>query len=206
MFEKFKLGFKALSFTRKMILIGAMIGAISVFLPWYSDLDRFNVGDTFLGISGPLYLAGLITLFAFTASGTVIVRRILKKPVKLPSSEGNLHVATAVLALLMLVLTNSVYFHPKFGISLADKEVGFGMMMAIIGLALMGGFAILGRKERVEYANVVSIDEPIFEEKLKKMQENRDAQKIEISKETTVEEAIEAHKQRVQTSTNDINY
>lgn len=204
MVELFKQNFKALSFKRKFVFIGAFLGMLSVFLPWYSDVDRFNVGDTFLGITGPLYLTGFMTLFCFGSSFTVIMRRILKKKVKLPVSEGNFHLATSIVCSLMLVLTNSVYFHPKFGISLADKQVGVGMMMAAVALAVMGGFAIWARTERVEYTNVVSIDEPLFEEKLKKMQDNRDSQGIQITRETTVEDAIEAHQQRVQAHTNDI--
>lgn len=204
--ENFKQGFKRLSFKRKMILIGAFVGVISVFFPWYSDVDRFNVGDTFLGITGPLYLAGILTLIAFGSSVAVIMRRVLKSPLKLPIKEGNLHIASSVLSLLMLVLTNSVYFHPKFGISLADKQVGIGMMMAIIGLSVMGGFAIWGRKERVEYVDVINVDAPSFEEKLKNMKENRDNQKLDQTKSTTVEDAIEAHKKMIQTNTTDINF
>jgi len=40
----------------------------------------------------------------------------------------------------MIILTTSVYFHPKFGINLTEKTIGFGMMMSMLGV----GFVILG--------------------------------------------------------------
>ncbi len=137
--------FKALPLSGKIVLLGSGLSFISVFLPWYSDIDRFNIGDTFLGITGPLYLAGLIVMgFAALSFASVFSTLLGKKLPKVTVEEHNLHFLTSGMSILMLVLSASVFFHSKFGINLTDKAMGAGLVMAFVGsgLTLLGAFMV----------------------------------------------------------------
>ncbi len=123
------------------MFLGAFITTVGVFLPWYKDVDKFRTGDTFLGINGPLYLAGILVFLAAASTFLLIGFDVLgKRKPKLPIKENYWHLSGGALSVLMLILTNSVYFHPKFGINLTDKSIGIGMMMAFVGV----GFVVLG--------------------------------------------------------------
>jgi len=139
--ETFKSRLKRLPFKEKLVLIGGFLVILGSFLPWYRDLDKFRTGDTFLGITGPLYLAGLIVLATGLVSfGLVMAKLLDKHGFKLPIQEAYIHLAGTGLSILMIILTTSVYFHPKFGINLTEKTIGIGMMMSMLGV----GFVILG--------------------------------------------------------------
>lgn len=133
-----------------MVLVGSTALVLSVILPWYSDIDRFKSGYTFLGITGPVYLAGLIILVAAGISLGLIILRVMERPLpKLPLKEPHYHLFTAVISGLMVLMASSVYFHPKFGMNLTDKSVGVGMLMAIFGVIVTGIGAYLTLKTRV---------------------------------------------------------
>jgi hypothetical protein len=146
----FKIRLKNLDKRKKLVLIGSAIAAIGVFLPWYQDIDKFRTGDMFLGITGPLYLAGLIVGLAAIGALGLIMLEVLEKPKpKLPMKENHFFIAGAGLSLLLLVLASSVYFHHKFGVNLTDKSMGIGMIMAFIGSGgyLAGGILLERGKE-----------------------------------------------------------
>ncbi len=148
--DSLKIKFTKLSLVSKAILIGGFLTALSVFMPWYSDLDQFNIGERFLGISGPLYLAGFFVFVAGAVSVALIAIKMMEKRMpRLPMSEAQIHIAGSVLSLFMLVLTASAYFHPKFGVNLTDKSLGFGMILAFIGSGVMmlGGILAMRAKE-----------------------------------------------------------
>jgi len=139
-----------LSLIKKAILVGSILTALSVFMPWYNDVDKFNIGESFLGISGPLYLAGFFVFVAGAVSVAIIAIQMMEKKMpKLPMKESQMHIAGSVLSLFMLVLTASAYFHPKFGVNLADKTLGLGMILSFIGTGIMmiGGILSLRTKE-----------------------------------------------------------
>jgi hypothetical protein len=146
----FKNNLKALPTREKLVFIGGFLAILGTFLPWYKDVDRFQTGDTFLGISGPLYLAGMLVLLCGIMSFGIILMKLLNKRIpKLPFPESYMHLGGAGFSVLMLILTYSVYFHPKFGINLTEKTVGTGMIMAIIGVGLVifGGVLEIKKKE-----------------------------------------------------------
>lgn len=149
MADTLKTRLKKLSLNQKFILTGSFLAVVSTILPWYRDLDKFNTGDSFLGITGPLYLAGLIVLLASAASFSLIAMRLFDRPLpKLPLSEKHFHIFTGCLSIFMIVMTASVYFHPKFGINLTEKTAGIGMILALIG----SGLELLGTilREKVQ--------------------------------------------------------
>jgi len=158
--NSFKTRLKKLSLGKKMVLIGSLVSFVGVFLPWYQDIDRFNTGDTFLGITGPLYLAGLIVLFASGISLMFIGFNLSNKPLpKLPLSEKHFYVFASALSLLMLVLTSSVYSHNRFGMNITDKNIGIGMIMAFAGVAFwMLGGVLSNRKKKQAFQNDGSLE------------------------------------------------
>lgn len=133
----------------KLVGIGALIALIGAFLPWYQDIDAFNTGDRFSGITGPLYLVGYIII------GLSIISLILtgfhlfeKKLPDLPLKESMIYILSGAFSLFLLIVANSVYFHPKFGINITSKEYQFGMIFAFAGAlaTVIGG--ILENRER----------------------------------------------------------
>ncbi len=187
--DSLKLRFMKLPLVRKMILIGGFLTAVSVFMPWYNDVDRFNIGETFLGISGPLYLAGLLVFIAGAVSMALIGIQLMEKRVPgLPFKENHLHLACSVLSLFMLILTASAYFHPKFGVNLTDKNVGFGMILAFIGtgIVMLGGVLAYKQKE-ISFDTEGSIA-PLIDM-------NREKADLNMRNNITVGEAMDRHEQ-----------
>lgn len=133
---------------QKIIGVGALIAVIGALLPWYSDVDKFNTGDTFLGVTGPLYLVGYIiialSLFSIILTG---MRVFDKKLPPLPMKESMVYIISGAASLFLMVIANSVYTHHKFGINLTSKEQQFGMMIAFVGaLAVTLGGVLQSRE------------------------------------------------------------
>ena len=63
-------------------------------------------------------------------------------------TEASTHMVTSGLALLMLVLSASVFFHSKFGLNLTDKTAGIGLMFGFVGSGVMLLGAVLMRKQK----------------------------------------------------------
>jgi len=144
----------------KMMGFGALITVVSVFLPWYRDLDSFNTGDKFIGLSGPLYLLGfLVMALALSSLALFLVRLFEGKMPKLPLSESHSHMFVGVFNLFLLLITNSIYFHSKFGVNITMKEMRFGMMLAFVGstLVLVGGI-IQNKKREVSFETTGKLD------------------------------------------------
>lgn len=190
--NSFKLRLKNLPLLKKAVLVGSFLMVISVFMPWYTDLDKFRIGETFLGISGPMYLAGFLIFVAGGASFGMLILDLLEKPMpKLPFKDVQIHVFGSILSFFMLILTASVYFHPKFGVNLTDKTMGIGMILSFIGsgVVLLSGILSLRSKE-------VSFDQEGHLEPLIDMDlENRPKPDQGIKKDITVGEAMEKHQQ-----------
>jgi len=141
--------FKELSFDKKLLGIGSLIMIISVFLPWYQDLDSFKTGDMFLGITGPAYLAGVSLLLLAGMNLFLLSMDYLGKKISwLPMKNGVFYMFVGIFALYVLVLVNSVYFHAKFGVNITLKQSQFGMFTAFIaaGLITVGGYLSLQDK------------------------------------------------------------
>lgn len=188
--NSFKLRLKNLPLVKKAVLLGSFLMAISVFMPWYTDLDKFRIGETFLGISGPMYLAGFLVFVAGGASFGILMLHLLEKPLpKLPVKDMQIHVFGSILSFFMLILTASVYFHPKFGVNLTDKNMGIGMILAFIGsgIVLLAGILSL-RSRNVNFETEGRLD-PLIDMDM----ENRPKPEQGIKKDITVGEAMEKY-------------
>jgi hypothetical protein len=148
-FERIKESFLHLPKHTKLIGIGSFILAISTVLPWYADLDSYRIGDQFLGVTGPASFVGIVVLALSVFSFGLFSYRVFDRHVpRLPVREGIIHLFVAIESLFLLVIVNSIYFHPKFGVNITLKESGFGMTIAFIGaiVLLLGGY-MQNRKE-----------------------------------------------------------
>lgn len=148
--NRFKIALSSLEVTRKWVFLSSAVIAVSSFLPWYKDLDAFGAGDLYLGVSGPLFLVGLMVLATSLLIGAWILLPALGK--RLPRfhfKEGEVFMFLGVQDLVLLLIANSVFFHPKFGVNITLKETGFGMIVAFIGvfLLLWSGYNLY-RKEK----------------------------------------------------------
>ncbi len=127
-----------LDVTRKWLLLGSAVAAIGALLPWYADLDAFGAGDRFLGVTGPLFLVGLMVLASAIFAGVwVLFPTLGKRLPSLPVKEGALYIFLGVQDLLLLLVANSVFFHPKFGVNIVLKKTQFGMVMTGLGVLIM---------------------------------------------------------------------
>jgi len=182
-----------------MLLLGSGLTAISVLLPWYSDIDRFNVGDTFLGITGPLYLTGFIVLASGVVSFSIILRQLMGRgETRLPMREGTFHVFNSLVSVAMLIITNSVYFHPKFGISIADKSLGFGMVLALVGVGLFLLSSVSSRNSRMEFIQSVNIQDPMMDFHMEERETN-----FHPTREKTIEDMMSESEEYIH-NTNEI--
>lgn len=205
--NSFKYRLKKLPLVSKFVLFGSMISILGVFLPWYKDIDKFNTGDVFLGITGPLYLAGIIVLLSSIVSCGMIALRLFEKPVpKLPLKEEQFYIFSSSLSLFMLVLTISVFFHNKFGLNLINKSVGIGMMMTFVGCGLVLLGAIIAIKHQNVSFDVQGHLDPLIDLDF----DNRDRQNLGIKKDNLdseslrVKSAVQESLEDFTKSTNDI--
>ncbi|MEK7672718.1 MAG: hypothetical protein AAB373_02435 [Patescibacteria group bacterium] len=177
---------------QKILLVGSFLTVLGAVLPWYSDIDKFNIGDTFLGITGPLYLSGFMVLLAGGLSLGIVVMKLLEK--KTPQffvSENQIHSFNSVLTILMLIISASVYFHPKFGVNLTDKTIGIGMIFDFIGaLAIVGGVVVSLRGKK-EYKFVEEDQAGRLEPLIDMEMHERERNDLGIDKNMSVGEAME---------------
>lgn len=135
----------------KLIGIGSLILAISTVLPWYADLDSYKIGDQFLGVTGPASFVGIVVLLLSVGSFWLFSYRLMERRVpRLPVREAIFHLFVGIESLFLLLIVNSIFFHPKFGVNITLKESRFGMTLAIIGAVIMVIGAYFQNKKEIE--------------------------------------------------------
>lgn len=130
--------------------LGSVFMIIALFLPWYKDLDSFKTGDMFLGITGPLSLAGF-TLFAIaTVNIALMVYDFLDKKPPLSIKSNNFYLFAGIFSFYLLIVINSVYFNAQFGVNITLKQSMFGMFVAFIAASFItiGGY-LAGKDKKI---------------------------------------------------------
>ncbi len=154
---------KELPSDQKIVFWGAAAMALSVILPWYSDIDAFKTGDTYFGITGPLYMIGILFLgLSGIAIATLFNYTVREKIEMIFSKLATYYMIAGGFCAFLLLLANSVYFHPRFGVNIAIKSAGIGMWIALIGVGMMiyGGYILRKRRER--FSDMESRLEPLI--------------------------------------------
>lgn len=133
--NRFKQGFMRLPRHKKIVFVAAVVTILSCILPWYQDLSVYGVGDMYLGVTGPLFLAGFtilgLSLFLALMIGMPMMG---KRFPKLPIKQSLASMLIGVESLFLILMANSVFYHSKFGVSISHKEPGFGMTVALIAV------------------------------------------------------------------------
>lgn len=164
---------KDMTFEEKLLSVGSALLALSIFLPWYQDIDSFKTGDMFLGITGPMYLSGFTLLVIAGLNLAMLLAEGLD--LKLPFSikkNSNYFLASGIATFYLLLLTSTVYFHPKFGFNITVKESQFGMFLAFIAAAFItfGGYLSTREKTaRIQEFQRESKDDVVPQDNLIKM-------------------------------------
>lgn len=203
--KSFKTRLMKLPTVSKLVMVGSFIAVIGVFLPWYNDIDKYGFGDMFLGISGPLYLAGIIVLLSGIASFSMIAFRLFDKPVpKLPLKENQFYVFSSSVSLTMLVLSISVFFHNSFGVSLVDKSIGVGLYLGLFGSGIVMLGAIIALRNREISFDVEGNLEPLIDvnEEHRKTQPLDEAMKVKSAVQDSIDE-FTSHAERDSTQSAD---
>lgn len=143
MVKGLKYAFLRLSRPKKVILIAGLLSFLSCFMPWYRDLSVYGVSDIYLGVTGPLFLAGW---FVLALSGFLIsmigLPMMGKNFLKLPVRDSLAIIIIGIQSLFLILIANSVFYHQKFGVSILHKEPGFGMTIALLATIciISGGY------------------------------------------------------------------
>lgn len=145
--------FSLLERGQKIVGIGSLLLTLSVFLPWYEDLDAYNIGDRFLGITGPTSLIGLLIL---VLSGVILLTFALRltgrRAPRLPLKEHVFNIFVGAQSFFLLIIVNSIFFHSKFGVNITMKESKFGMILAFVGCLFItfGGYLQMRAQKNIE--------------------------------------------------------
>jgi hypothetical protein len=147
----------------KVMYAGIAISSIALFMPWYSDVDAFNAGASYLGITGPTSVMGisLLILNIFTL-GLITFKFRFKREAKLPFSRVTLEKIHGPVYLYTVFLMMSVYFNDQFGINLATKTAGFGVYVGSIG-AIISTISGLKKQKEVQEVLPKIVEDVIYE-------------------------------------------
>lgn len=148
--KRIKQGFLRLPMTKKAILLSSAALMLSAVLPWYDNRNSFGVGETYLGIQGPLFLVGYLAL----AFGAVIFFNMFfplmgRNFFKLKRKSGMVSMVLGMQTLFLLLVANSVFYHPEFSANVSHKGLRFGMFVSFVSLAILVTAGLLThRKEK----------------------------------------------------------
>lgn len=156
--QRIKQGYLRLPGAEKAIFIGSGLLAISPLLPWYDSMKGYVI-ETIMGVSGPLFLLGVLTMIFGGITFLHIFMPFLGKSFFKNSELSKLANFCGFEALLMLVISNSIFFSSEFGGAVSHKGTRFGMMVAFIGVALTvsGAYFAKGKSR-----NVVEVKENFY--------------------------------------------
>jgi len=128
---------------KKISAIFSVLLIVSLFFNWYNDTDIFHTGETYNALNGPLYLAGytILTLAILNLAISFEKIKLFGYAVN-NKNRGKLQMFLGFLNLYFLILINSAYFHPQFGLNLLAKKAGICSMLALIATVMIaiGGY------------------------------------------------------------------
>jgi hypothetical protein len=152
--KRVKQGFLRLSMAKKVVLLSSGALMVSAVLPWYDNRNSFGVGETFLGVQGPLFLLGIF-VFSFGAISffNIFLPLLGKNFFKLKRKIGAVAMMLGAQSLFLLLIANSVFYHPSFGTNISHKGIRFGMLVAFISIGFMvsSGWLTHRREKKGEF-------------------------------------------------------
>ncbi len=148
----------------KIMVVAGSALALSTFLPWYQDVDTYRTGDQFLGVTGPTSTIGFSILALSLASVLLNSYAMLgKKLIKLPWKDSSFNLFASIQSIFLLIVTNSIFFNPQFGINITLKESQFGMTIAFISsIAFVVGAYMSHKDAKVDGDNILGTLSPLI--------------------------------------------
>ena len=136
--QRLKQGFLRLPPMKKVVLVSSFTLCVSTVMPWYDQRNNFGVGDTYLGLQGPLFMIGAIMLLCGAVSFFNMFLPLLGRNFfDLKRKTGSVALLMGSQALLLLVVANSIFFHPAFAATVNNKMTRFGMAIAFFSVGAM---------------------------------------------------------------------
>jgi hypothetical protein len=145
-----------LSSGQKLNMLGAALLFVSLFLNWYSDKDVFRSGDSYTALNGPLYFVGLsILLLCVVNAGSQMIGVFKAKssPAWAESRLGKLQMGMGFTVMYLLMVINSAYFHPQFGLNILSKKSEIGVMLALVATVMICVGGYISFRKKFEKAN-----------------------------------------------------
>lgn len=144
--QRIKQGYLRLPGIEKLVLFGSASLMLSPLMPWYDSMRGYTV-ETILGVEGPMFLMGIFVGGFGLASFLRVFLPMsgLRAPLS-RFSPSRLSGICGLQSLLILALSNSVFFHPDFALSSTHKATRMGMFAAFLGVFLMLTAAYFGRR------------------------------------------------------------
>lgn len=181
MWEKIKQSFINSSLEKKLLMAGNLALIVSAFLPWYSDLDSRNIASNFNGVSGPLYVIGYFILLGgaiglltdlFELSGRKL--NYFYKP--------HIQIAFSLQSLFLVVLSYSIYAHPKFGLGyVSTKNYHLGLFIAALASTSLA-FVYLYDYYRKEDIQIKTHSEDDYHEEEEEYENNENSYEENLEK------------------------
>ena len=122
------MNFQALNRQRKMILIAALVGLISVFLPWFT-ISAGGLGNNLSVSTNGFHGSGIIVLLAFAASLIMALTGEPGEPLR--SRSWIITLGLGVIALLFVGINMSNLSGASGGYGIVQAGYGFGLWIAL---------------------------------------------------------------------------
>jgi hypothetical protein len=173
--QRLKQGFLRLPSPKKIILLSSGLLMLSPIMPWYDNRNTFGVGDLFLGFQGPLFLVGiLVSALGALCFFNLFLPLFGKNFFKLKRKSGFVALIAGTQALLLMLVANSVFYHPLFSTNVSHKSSSIGLIIAFVSVTfLMASGWMAHRKEKTgDYPDLVLAEK--IEENEEDMDESND--------------------------------
>ncbi|MBU0981875.1 hypothetical protein KKC94_04255 [Patescibacteria group bacterium] len=135
--QRVKQGFLRLPQLEKALLIGGFILMLSPLLPWYDNRGAAGIGQTYLGVQGPMFVVGILVAALGAFFFLKMFLPLTGRNFFMKRKNGGVALAVGFQSLLLILVANSIFFHPEFGINVSHKATRFGMIFAFAGVATL---------------------------------------------------------------------
>ncbi|MEK7146385.1 MAG: hypothetical protein AAB802_04380 [Patescibacteria group bacterium] len=165
--QRIKQGFLRLPALDKALLFGSLLLTVSPLMPWFDNRNSSGVGESYLGVEGPLFVVGILVGVLGAVSFLQMFLPLMGKNFFKNRKHGGIALIMGFQALLLIGVANSVFFHPEFGSNVTAKTTRFGLIFAFVsvGILIVGGYLANRRapkeveepeEEEAEYSSPIS--------------------------------------------------
>jgi hypothetical protein len=160
--DSFSLKFKRLPLHLRLVFIGLLTGILGAFLPWYSDLDSFKNGISFLGITGPTAIVGFTIILLNTYAIAALLKHIKKNNRNLlAEKKHSIENWIGIFNIYLLIVVAFFYTSSYFGEEISRKSMGIGYYISLTGgiISFLGMILFKEKKKVMNVNESVDIDE-----------------------------------------------